>query len=216
MNTRNILLVEDHPIMRQAIKIQLELDKPNYLIDECGNGKQALLFLSKNQYDLMITDIKMPKMNGVELVKLAKKQSLDTKILTISMFTDYKHISEMVKIGVDGYISKNTNNEEFLHAIEVILNNETYYSKEISNNLIKGMREDKYKTNLVKSLSKRELEILLLVLKEYSNKEIAKKLCISSRTVETHKHNLLQKTDSKTVAGLFKFALQNELFDDLL
>jgi DNA-binding NarL/FixJ family response regulator len=193
MNTRKILLVEDHRIMRQAIKIQLELDAPHYLIDECGNGKQALLFLSKNQYDLMIT-----------------------KILTVSMFTDYKHISEMVEIGIDGYISKNASSEELLHAIEIILNDESYYSQEVSDNLIKGMRDDKKKVNQAKLLSKRELEILYLVLKEYNNKEIAAKLFISSRTVETHKYNLLHKTNSKNIAGLFKFAIQNELFDDLI
>jgi DNA-binding NarL/FixJ family response regulator len=216
MNTRKILLVEDHRIMRQAIKIQLELDAPNYLIDECGNGKQALLFLSKNQYDLMITDINMPKMNGIELVKLTRKQSPNIKILTVSMFTDYKHISEMVEIGIDGYISKNASSEELLHAIEIILNDESYYSKEVSDNLIKGMRDDKKKVNQAKLLSKRELEILYLVLKEYNNKEIAEKLFISSRTVETHKYNLLQKTNSKNIAGLFKFAIQNDLFDDLI
>lgn len=216
MNTRKILLVEDHRIMRQAIKIQLELDAPNYLIDECGNGKQALLFLSKNQYDLMITDINMPKMNGIELVKLTRKQSPNIKILTVSMFTDYKHISEMVEIGIDGYISKNASSEELLHAIEIILNDESYYSKEVSDNLIRGMRDDKKKVNQAKLLSKRELEILYLVLKEYNNKEIAEKLFISSRTVETHKYNLLQKTNSKNIAGLFKFAIQNELFDDLI
>jgi DNA-binding NarL/FixJ family response regulator len=216
MNTRKILLVEDHRIMRQAIKIQLELDAPNYLIDECANGKQALLFLSKNQYDLMITDINMPKMNGIELVKLTRKQSPNIKILTVSMFTDYKHISEMVEIGIDGYISKNASSEELLHAIEIILNDESYYSKEVSDNLIIGMRDDKKKVNQAKLLSKRELEILYLVLKEYNNKEIAAKLFISSRTVETHKYNLLHKTNSKNIAGLFKFAIQNELFDDLI
>lgn len=213
MNTRQILLVEDHRIIRQAIKIQLELDAPNYLIDECGNGKQALLFLSKKEYDLMITDIDMPKMDGIELVKLAKKESPNTKILTMSMFTNYKYISQMLKINIDGYISKNTDHQELLHATQVIMEGESYYSKEISDNLIKGMQEDKYKTNLVDALSKRELEILNLVLKEFNNKEIAEKLFISNRTVETHKYNLLQKTNSKNIAGLFKFAVINDLFD---
>ncbi len=213
MKIKKILLVEDHKIMREAIKIQLELDAPNYLIHECSNGEQALLFLSKTEYDLMITDIDMPKMNGIELIKLAKKKFPSTRILTVSMFTDYKHISKVLEEGANGYISKNTGNQELLHAIQVILGGESYCSKEVSDSLIKGMREDRYKTNLVESLSKREMEVLNLVLKEFNNKEIAEKLFISNRTVETHKYNLLQKTNSRNIAGLFRFAVQNDLFD---
>jgi len=216
MKTKRILLVEDHRILRQAIKIQFDLDAPHYLVDECSDGSEALLLLSKNEYDLMISDINMPRMDGFELVKLAKEHVPRTKLLIVSMFTDYKYISKMVELGVDGYLSKNTDHQELIDAIDIILDGENYYSKEVSRNLIQGMRSNKQQAKLVNTISKRELEVLNLVLKEFTNKEIAGQLFISTRTVETHKYNLLQKTNSRNIAGLFKFAVQNELFEDLV
>jgi DNA-binding NarL/FixJ family response regulator len=158
----------------------------------------------------------MPKMDGFQLAEVIRKDYPCVKILTVSMFTDHNHISKMLEVGVDGYVSKNANNEELITAIDLILGGERYYSKEVKDILINGMRDHKNKRSLVESLSKREIEILHLVLKENNNKDIADKLFISTRTVETHKYNLLKKTNSKNIAGLFKFAVVNELFSDLI
>lgn len=216
MNNNRILFVEDHRLLRQAIKIQIEIERPSFVIKEANNGRQALLKLQREAFDLLITDINMPKMDGFQLAEVIRKDYPCIKILTVSMFTDHNHISKMLEVGVDGYVSKNANNEELITAIDLILGGERYYSKEVKDILINGMRDHKNKRSLVESLSKREIEILHLVLKENNNKDIADKLFISTRTVETHKYNLLKKTNSKNIAGLFKFAVVNELFSDLI
>jgi DNA-binding NarL/FixJ family response regulator len=216
MKNNRILFVEDHRLLRQAIKIQIEIERPSLVIKEANNGRQALLQLERQAFDLLITDINMPKMDGLQLAEVIKRDYPCIKVLTVSMFVDHSHISKMLEAGVDGYVSKNANNEELIIAIDLILGGERYYSKEVKDILINGMREQKHKKNLLESLSKREMEILHLVLKEYSNKDIADKLFISTRTVETHKYNLLKKTNSKNIAGLFKFAVVNELFPDLI
>jgi DNA-binding NarL/FixJ family response regulator len=216
MNNNRILFVEDHRLLRQAIKVQIEIERPSFVIKEANNGKQALLKLQREAFDLLITDINMPKMDGFQLAEVIRKDYPCVKILTVSMFTDHNHISKMLEVGVDGYVSKNANNEELITAIDLILGGERYYSKEVKDILINGMRDHKNKRSLVESLSKREIEILHLVLKENNNKDIADKLFISTRTVETHKYNLLKKTNSKNIAGLFKFAVVNELFSDLI
>lgn len=216
MNNNRILFVEDHRLLRQAIKIQIEIERPSFVIKEANNGRQALLKLQREAFDLLITDINMPKMDGFQLAEVIRKDYPCIKILTVSMFTDHNHISKMLEVGVDGYVSKNANNEELITAIDLILGGERYYSKEVKDILINGMRDHKNKRSLVESLSKREIEILHLVLKENNNKDIADELFISTRTVETHKYNLLKKTNSKNIAGLFKFAVVNELFSDLI
>lgn len=216
MNNNRILFVEDHRLLRQAIKIQIEIERPSFVIKEANNGRQALLKLQREAFDLLITDINMPKMDGFQLAEVIRKDYPCIKILTVSMFTDHNHISKMLEAGVDGYVSKNANNEELITAIDLILGGERYYSKEVKDILINGMRDHKNKRSLVESLSKREMEILHLVLKENNNKDIADELFISTRTVETHKYNLLKKTNSKNIAGLFKFAVVNELFSDLI
>lgn len=216
MKNNRILFVEDHSLLRQAIKTQIEVERPNFVIKEAQNGQQALLQLKTQEFDLLITDINMPKMNGFQLVGLIKEDYPCIKILAVSMFTDHSHISKMLEAGVDRYVSKNANNEELITAIDLILNGETYYSKEVRDVLFDGMRARKKNKNILESLSKREIEILHLVLKEYNNKEIAEELFISIRTVETHKYNLLRKTNSKNIAGLFRFAVVNELFGDLI
>jgi DNA-binding NarL/FixJ family response regulator len=216
MNNNRILFVEDHRLLRQAIKVQIEIERPSFVIKEANNGKQALLKLQREAFDLLITDINMPKMDGFQLAEVIRKDYPCVKILTVSMFTDHNHISKMLEVGVDGYVSKNANNEELITAIDLILGGERYYSKEVKDILINGMRDHKNKRSLLESLSKREIEILHLVLKENNNKDIADKLFISTRTVETHKYNLLKKTNSKNIAGLFKFAVVNELFSDLI
>ncbi len=164
----------------------------------------------------MVTDINMPRMSGYELVKTIKARNNNIKILTISMLLDHKTVSSMLELGVDGYVSKFASNHELLKAIDEILNGNTYYSSDVASVFMSGFQHKKESDQIIESLSKRELEILYLVLKEYSNQEIAEKLYISPRTVETHKYKLLQKTNSKNIAGLFKFAILNELFGDLL
>ncbi len=212
----DILLVDDHSLLRQAVKAHIELENSEYKVDEAMNGEHALQRLGKKDYDLIITDINMPKLSGIELVNIIRKKHNDIKALVVSMYFDSSHVSQMLTAGVDGYVSKNANHQELLKAIQTILDGGTYYSGEISKAIMDSMNTKRKDNNILETLSDREKEILYLVLKEFSNKEIAKKLKISTRTVETHKYNLLQKTQSKNIAGLFRFAMKYKLFADLV
>lgn len=211
-----ILLVDDHSLMRQALKVHLELGSSDLIIEEAMNGEHALNRLTRRTYDLLVTDIGMPKIDGFDLTKQIKEKYPTTKVLAVSMHIDPKNVSKMLDAGANGFISKSADYTELLRAIYDILNGKSYYTNDVTDAIINGLRKDARGENGDAELSEREKEVLYLVLKEFSNKEIAKKLYISQRTVEAHKYKLLQKTNSKNVAGLFRYAMQHNLFMDLV
>ena len=210
-----ILLIDDHKLMRQAIKGYIEQLKPNYQLDEAMNEKHAIQLASKKNYDLIITDINMPVMTGFELIDILKQKKIEAKILTVSMHFNEKYVKQMLEAEVDGYVTKNSDSQEFMDAIDSVLQGDSYFSKDIMNTISRLYRK-KPKPPIIETLSEREMEILYLILKEYTNKQIAQKLSLSIRTVETHKYNLMQKIEAKNVLGLLKFALRNNLFEDLI
>jgi DNA-binding NarL/FixJ family response regulator len=162
-------------------------------------------------------DINMEVMEGISCTKKILKLYPDKKVLALSMQNDYKSIKKMLAAGAAGYLFKNCKEEELANAVDSIISQGTYYSPEVSQTLIRsfqGIKPDA-KNHLESPLTAREKQVLRLILKEYSNKEIADELFISPRTVEAHKRNLLLKTDSKNSAGLVIYALSNNLFDEI-
>ncbi len=209
----NILLVDDHEMIRDAIKTYFNESDQFQVKDEAENGIEALELLKENQYDVVLTDINMPKMDGIELMKSVKSQYPEQKALVLTMFNDTSQIKRMIELGANGYILKNASKDELFSALNKILDGEDYYSKEVYDSLINTIAKRKSKQRLTYEvrLSEREKEVLVLIANEYSNQEIADKLFISIRTVETHKRNLLEKTGCKNVAGLVMYAVEKNI-----
>jgi len=212
-----VLLVDDHRLIRDGIRFYLEKEEHNITIaGEASDGKQALIFLEKNpeQIDIMLTDISMPEMNGVELATEVNKKFPSVKIIALTMIKDSQYVKQMLQAGASGYLLKNAREKEIVDAVKAVYKGESYYAQEATKAIMDFMSKKKQDSEVV-AISKREKEVLRLIIDELSNQEIADKLFISIRTVEAHKRNLMEKTGSKTLAGLVKYAINNFLFEDL-
>lgn len=218
MEKIRILIVDDHPMIRHGIKSLLSDEESISLIDEASDGQQAIDKLGRASFDLIIMDIKMPEMNGIEATEHIHKNFPDTRILAISMYDEQRYIVKMLQAGAQGYILKNTGKQELLNAIDTVMKGESYFSQEVSSIMMSQFmsRKGTGLGDIAKPevpLTKRETEIIRLISEELTNSEIADKLGISPRTVDTHRRNLLQKLDVKNTAGLVKYALQHHLLE---
>jgi DNA-binding NarL/FixJ family response regulator len=192
------------------------------LSGECTDGSEVMGFLASEKVDVILLDIMMPNINGIEAGKMVMEKYPEMRILTLSMNNDFDYIQEMLKLGAAGYILKNTGGAELLKAIKTVADGKPYFSPEVTDvvmNKHMNKRDDKSKSTsnnpkLLEQLTKREIEILKLIAQELTNVEIAEKLFISRRTVDTHRRNLLQKLGSKNSIGLIRFAYSNGLIKD--
>jgi DNA-binding NarL/FixJ family response regulator len=204
----NILIVDDHQLVIDGLKSMLQINKQFVVKNQALNGVQALEILDSQQddYHFLLTDVSMPLMSGIELCKIVKERFPHIKVLVLSMHNNISIIKDALNAEADGYILKNTGQEELIQAIERILENGTYFSQEILPIIIKLYGKEK-KSDSRHSLSEREREVLSLIIKEYTSKEIAEQLFISKQTVDTHRINIMQKTGCKTLVGLIKYAI---------
>lgn len=209
-NKTSILIVDDHQLVIDGLKSMLANEK-NYVIKgEALNGQQALEMITANpeEFQLIVTDITMPLMSGIELCKIVKEQFPYIKVLVLSMHNSISIIKDALNAEADGYLLKNTGQDEFIKAIERVLGDGTYFSQDILPIILNLFQKEKKET-LKNSLTQREKEVLELIVQEYTSKEIAEMLFISKQTVDTHRINIMQKTDCKTLVGLIKYAIQS-------
>lgn len=209
----NILIVDDHQMFIDGLMALLRNEKQFNILATANRGKNALEILQSKEIDIVISDISMPEMTGVELTRIIKSQYPEIKVLVLSMYDDREIIEDIILSEADGYILKNTGKKELVSALTKIGDNGTFYS----NAVIEVLKENRNlqiqeKSPSLISLSKREEEILELICEEFSSQEIGEKLFISKRTVDVHRKNLLYKTNTKSAVGLIKFALQNNYF----
>jgi DNA-binding NarL/FixJ family response regulator len=208
-----ILLVDDHKIIRDVLGRFIRQNITEDL-EEANNGIEAINMIKKEKYDLVISDINMPKMDGLELMKEIHNYDPELKVIALSMMDDTVSIKKMLKAGAVGYVLKEGNTQELTRAVEEVLKGNNYFSSKVQEKIIQSVIDGR-KDHKSAQLSNRELEILKLIFEEKSNQEIADVLFISLRTVETHKHNIMEKTGSKNMASLVKFAIREKLFDDI-
>lgn len=211
------MLVDDHKIVRDALGHYFEGKDSYRLAFEAQHGMEALKLYEQHadEIDLIITDLSMPEMDGIQLVQEIRQVEPDQKILALSMVDEVRHIRQLLSIGINGYLLKNSTEEEILTAVEKIMDGETYFSQQVTKSVMDFMGGVKPKKRLTVEtpLSKREKEVIRLIANEYSNQEIADKLFISNRTVESHKRNLLEKTGAKNVAGLVLYAVEHNFIE---
>lgn len=209
----NILLVDDHEMIRDAIKFYFREDPDFEIVAEAQNGLEALDILETAKIDVLLTDISMPKMTGIELMEEVNERRIDVKVLVLSMLNEASYINKMISLGASGYVLKNTSKNEMKLAIKKIMEGEDYYTEEVYKTIVNSIakKTPKQRLTMDTQLSEREKEILLLIVNEHTNQEIADKLFISPRTVDSHKRNLLEKTGCKNVAGLVMYAVERNL-----
>lgn len=213
MKKINLLIADDHTMFLQGIVSLLEQEPQINIVGKAVNGIEALEIIKQEAVDLIILDISMPEMDGIELSKILKKEYPAVKILIVSTHSNASIISRLIRIGVNGYLLKNAEKSELLKAITTIAEGEDYFSEETEEkHLSNSLKIEKQVSNLTE-LSSREKEILVLIAHEYNTAEIAEKTFISLNTVNTHRRNLLSKLNAKNTAGLVKYAVENGLVD---
>jgi len=206
-----IIIVDDHEIFRNGLKMVLGKLKYLDLIAEASNGRDFLDIIDKTLPDIVLMDLEMPIMNGVEATQKALAKYPQMKIIALTMFNEDEYVQNMIDAGVRGFLIKNINKETLDKAIQTVLNGGNYYSEELFIFFTKHVGKEKKKEELDLNLTRREKEILQLICEGLSNKEIADILFVSERTVVGHKTNLLAKTDCKNSMSLMSFAIKNNL-----
>ena len=208
-----LYIVDDHKLFREGLKLLLSTQDFVQHIYEASNGKEFVENLSFVDCDVVLMDIEMPEMNGVEATELALRMKPDLKIIVLSMYGDEQYYYKMVDAGVKGFVLKNSGIEKVITAIHKVAAGENYFSEELLINILNNMRDNgKNEPDTPDSeISEREMEILYYVCLGLSNQEIADKLFISKRTVDKHRANLLSKTGCRNTAALVMYAIKNKL-----
>lgn len=210
-NTIKIIIVDDHEFFRSGLKMVVNRLKYAQVVGEASNGKEFIELQKDKQADMVLLDLQMPIMNGIEASEIAIRQFPNLKIVILTMFDDEEYIEKMMDIGVHGFLLKNITKELLDQALQSIAAGNTYYSPELWSFFGKKFSGQKKDDGIDMQFTKREKEILQLICDGLSNREISEELFISERTVIGHKSNLLSKTNCKSTISLLSFAIKNKL-----
>jgi len=212
----NIVIVEDHTILREGLKALLSSQQDLKVVGEAGDGLEAIRCVQSHHPDLILLDLSMPRMTGLDAIKEIKRVNTDTKIIVLTVHSTEEYILATLQAGADGYVLKDAHSSELMTAIRHVLDGRRYLSPSISGTIIDGLLEGK-KASAIRSawetLTQREREILKLIAESHKNKEIADLLCISVKTVEKHRANLMEKLDLHNVAALTALAAEKGLIN---
>lgn len=199
-----VMLVDDHPLFREGISARLSLSDDINVVGEAENATQALATVGDLQPDIVLLDINMPEMSGIDMLEVLREKNLDVKVIFLSMHDDKEYIARAIQAGAQGYLLKDVCGEEMIKAIVAVSQGEKQFSQEVTEILAK--HEQSASKNV---LTNREQLILRLISLGYGNKKIAQELNNSVRTVETHKRNITQKLGIHTTSGLVRYAIEH-------
>jgi DNA-binding NarL/FixJ family response regulator len=205
-----IVIAEDHTILREGLRSLLTSGSEFEVVGEAEDGREAIRCVEKLKPNLILTDLSMPRMNGMEAIREIKKRSPETKILVLTVHKTEEYILATLQAGADGYLLKDSTHAELLMAVKHVLGGKRYISPGISDKVLEGYLEGKKtlrKRTSWETLTHREREILKLIAEGYRNKEIAEELCISVKTVEKHRSNLMEKLNLHNVQALTALAI---------
>ncbi len=210
----NILIVDDHQIILDGLSKLIDGTTEIAITGAVASGTEAIEQVEQARFDLVLLDINLPDINGFEVCRRIKTIRPELKVIALTMHDEAAYISKMSKMGVDGYLLKNTGQEELLSAIRTVVGGGSYYSAEVTQSLLAANRPKKAtRTGMIQKLTRRETEILRLIVDELTTEEIAEKLFISPTTVISHRKSLLRKLNAKNTAGLVKNAYEFRLLD---
>ena len=208
-----VFLVDDHNLFLNGLRLLLTTTKGFDLVGEASNGLEFMERFQESAPDVVLMDISMPVLDGVETSRQALELDPDLKIITLSMYGDQEYYTRMLEIGVRGFVLKDSDIQEVRSAITTVAQGGNYFSRQLLRGLILGKKELPLSIGNEEQLSERELEVLIEICQGLSNNEIAEKLFISKRTVEKHRANVLLKTGCKNTASLVVFAIRNHLVE---
>ena len=208
-----VLLADDHNLVRAGVRKILEAHREVEVVGEVGDGESALKALDTIPTDVLVLDLTMPGTDGFEVLQRAKQSHASVKILVLTMHASPKVVARAIREGADGYLLKDSAVQDLVAAIEAVMRGSTYYSPPIQKQLGEILRAERSRRRLLDQLTGREREVLRLVAEGLSTKEIAARLSISARTVETHRAHLMRKLGLHSVALLTQFAIREGMLD---
>ena len=206
-----IAIADDHQIFIDGIKALLQNEDDYNVVLEANDGQELLDKLKDSEIDIVLMDISMPKLDGIDTINIMRKDFPDHKVIVLTMHRDIKYIENLLKIGVEGYLLKNCGKDELKDAIDSTLEGKSYYSQDISSAYMEHINNRPKEEDIDVKLTKREKEILGLIAEDFTSNEIAEKLFISIYTVEAHRKNLLNKFKVRSSVGLVKSAVEHNL-----
>lgn len=206
-----ILITDDHEMIRNGLSALIRGESDIHVVETAENGEEAVNVCQKREIDVVLMDVMMPVLNGVEATKRIKETSPDTKVLAVTINDEPRFIKEVLTAGASGYILKHSSKEEILKAIRDVANNKHHFGADVLAKISTEFTQlDKDSKPM---LTKKESEVLRLIAQEFTNQEIADQLNCGIRTVDTHKRNLIRKLEVKNVVGLVKYALKMGVVD---
>jgi DNA-binding NarL/FixJ family response regulator len=213
-NKLSIVLADDHTILREGLRALLTADSNFEIVGEARDGREAVRCVEKLGPDLLLMDLSMPRMSGMDAIREIKKRYPETKIIALTVHKTEEYLLTTLQAGADGYVLKDATHDELMLAIKNVMGGKSYLSPGVSEKVIEGYLEGKENTRSPsswESLSQREREVLKLIAEGYKNKEIADDMCISLKTVEKHRANLMKKLDLHNAAALTVYAMEKGL-----
>ena len=211
-----VLIAEDHLMVRAGIRVLLEKAGDIYVLGEASNGQEAIEMTEALRPDVLIMDIMMPRMNGMQAAENIREMKLPTHILLLSMYSDEGFVHQALQYGVKGYVLKSSVSDELLWAVRAVASGKMYLSSPISEIVVESTIHPHtvpQESDPLSNLSPREKEILQLIAEEYTSAEIGKMLSISEKTVEKHRTKLMEKLGVRNLAGLVRLAVKYRLVD---
>ena len=212
-----LLIADDHTMFVDGIESILRNEENISVVGKCYDGNSVFDLLKEYEVDVLLLDVNLPVMNGIDVCKKIVKEFPKTKVLALSMYNEESFITEILKNGALGYILKHTGREELLKAIQLVYEGQSYFRAAVTQTIMKSMVQPHAATTEKKKvfpkISRREKEVLQLIIEEYTTQEIANELFISLKTVESHRSNLLAKLNARNTAGLVRTALEHKLLD---
>lgn len=206
-----VLIADDHPVVRRGLQACLARQESLKVVGEAADGDEALEKALELAPDVVLMDISMPRRDGLAVTQALRKQAPQIKVLVLSVHNNKDYIFRIIQAGAHGYVSKEASPEELLEAIESVCGGETFFSPEMAQAAIHQLVNNGGKREPFAQLTGREREVLVLIAEGQSNKEIANRLGIGVRTIETHRERIMRRLDIHSVAGLTKFAIANGL-----
>jgi NarL family two-component system response regulator LiaR len=212
-----ILIADDHHVVRRGLRALLEGAQGFSVVAEAADGEKAVQLADQFKPDVVMLDISMPKINGVEATRIIKRQHPEMRVLMLTIHESEEYVYQVVRAGADGYVLKNADKKELTAAIRAVMDGERFFSPSVSNLIVsqfahQRVREDKHDPARP-SLTPREREVLRCIAQGKTSKTIAAELFLSIRTVNTHRANLMQKLDIHEKVGLVRYAIQTGLVD---
>ena len=211
MNKIKVLLAEDHTIVRKGIRALLDAEDDIEVVGEAEDGQEAIAQVAQFSPDLVLMDNTMPVLNGLEATRQIKKRFPEVKVLTLTMHTTEEYVHQFLQAGASGYLIKKTAPKELITAIHAVHQGDSYLSPSISKVVIDGYIQQSPSINVednYEKLTDRERQILQMITEGFSNREIAERLCLSVKTVNNHRLNLMDKLDIHNTAKLVKYAIR--------